>query len=63
SQRHHRAMAARPSEQAPFSLQNFLQNLQHTIRVGNAATSPLRNHMTRSRRLCLIFELKHIIGK
>ncbi|MER9611855.1 hypothetical protein NKI91_24945, partial [Mesorhizobium sp. M0312] len=31
SQRHHRAMAARPSEQAPFSLQNFLQNLQHTI--------------------------------
>ncbi|MER9800302.1 hypothetical protein NKJ36_24745, partial [Mesorhizobium sp. M0142] len=30
-QRHHRAMAARPSEQAPFSLQNFLQNLQDTI--------------------------------
>ncbi|MER9580328.1 hypothetical protein NKJ50_06180, partial [Mesorhizobium sp. M0115] len=28
---HHRAMAARPSEQAPFSLQNFLQNLQDTI--------------------------------
>ncbi|MER9490143.1 hypothetical protein NKI50_30065, partial [Mesorhizobium sp. M0563] len=27
----HRAMAARPSEQAPFSLQNFLQNLQDTI--------------------------------
>ncbi|MER8608867.1 hypothetical protein NKH48_35335, partial [Mesorhizobium sp. M1233] len=26
-----RAMAARPSEQAPFSLQNFLQNLQHTL--------------------------------
>ncbi|MER8524095.1 hypothetical protein NKH56_33120, partial [Mesorhizobium sp. M1076] len=31
----HRAMAARPSEQAPFSLQNFLQNLQHTILAGH----------------------------
>ncbi|MER8779477.1 hypothetical protein, partial [Mesorhizobium sp. M0977] len=31
---HHRAMAARPSEQAPFSLQNFLQNLQDTISKG-----------------------------
>ncbi|WP_352671497.1 isopentenyl transferase family protein, partial [Mesorhizobium sp. M0166] len=30
---HHRAMAARPSEQAPFSLQNFLQNLQDTILI------------------------------
>ncbi|MER8715436.1 hypothetical protein, partial [Mesorhizobium sp. M1295] len=33
---HHRAMAARPSEQAPFSLQNFLQNLQDTIEFGRS---------------------------
>ncbi|MER9248266.1 hypothetical protein, partial [Mesorhizobium sp. M0590] len=39
---HHRAMAARPSEQAPFSLQNFLQNLQHTI-CGTAARHQISN--------------------
>ncbi|MER8716199.1 hypothetical protein, partial [Mesorhizobium sp. M1295] len=45
---HHRAMAARPSEQAPFSLQNFLQNLQDTI--SNFAATQLRSMSIHSNR-------------